>query len=434
MKILGIIAEYNPFHNGHAYLLDTARHIVCPDYCIAVMSGNFLQRGETALFDKYKRSLMAILGGLDAVYELPAYYACSSAEEFAAAAVITMKCLSVTHLAFGAECEDLSLLKKLAALTISENECFTNCLKERIAAGDTYALAYSYAICQCVTEPGVTDILSQPNNMLALCYLRAILRHCPDIEPVLIPRREAMYHDTRIQGSIASAGAIRNQLINQGISPEVMKTIPSSTGINLPQKNAKIQYLSNHDLSQLLTYSLLQHTVQQGELSDIYDISPELANRMTALSPAFSDFDTLVDALKTKQYTRTRICRSLIHLLLSMRQGIFSEAKKKGYIFYVRLLGFATACSPLIKYQKLHCPVPFIQKVSHAESTFVKSALDRSALYESVSNSSDCIELARQLFFADLYASNLYRLCWYHKYGEILPDDYQTNACIVIEE
>lgn len=416
MKILGIIAEYNPFHNGHAYLLTTARDIICPDYCIAVMSGNFLQRGEAALFDKYKRSQMAIMGGLDAVYELPAYYACSSAEEFAAAAVITMKYLSVTHLAFGAECENLPLLQKLASVTISENETFSNCLKERVAAGDTYALAYSYAICQCVTEPGVADILAQPNNMLALCYLRAILKYCPDMEPVLIPRREAMYHDTRVQGSVASAAAIRKHLIDQGISAEIMKTMPASTGIHLPGKNAKIQYLSNHDLSQPLTYSLLEHTVQQGELSEFYDISPELANRMADLSPAFSDFDTLADALKTKQYTRTRISRSLIHLLLSMKQDIFSEAKEKGYVFYVRLLGFAKACSPLIKYQKLHCPVPYIQKVSQAKNTLA------------------CTNVAKQLFLADLYASNMYRLCWYHKYGEILPDDYQTNACIVNEE
>lgn len=417
MKILGIIAEYNPFHNGHAYLLDAARYIVNPDYCIAVMSGDFLQRGEAALFDKYRRSKMAILGGLDAVYELPAYYACSSAEEFATAAVITMKYLSVTHLAFGAECGNLALLKKLASVTVTEDERFTCYLREHIAAGETYALAYSHALSQCVPEPGVTDILTQPNNMLALCYLRAILKYCPDMEPVLILRRKAMYHDAQIQGSIASADAIRQHIMLHGISPEITNTMPASTNIHLPGNAAGIQYLSNQDFIQPLTYSLLKHTAQQ--LHAIYDISKELANRMTGLSPAFSDFDTLIDALKTKQYTRTRISRSLIHLLLAMKQNIFLEAKEKGYIFYVRLLGFTKVSTPLIKYQKKHCVLPFIQKVSQAKTLF---------------DTETCAIIGSELFKTDLFASDMYRLCWYHKYGEILPGDYETNAYIVNEE
>lgn len=414
MKILGIVAEYNPFHNGHAYLLDAAKQRVHPDYSIAVMSGNFLQRGEVALFDKYKRSQMAILGGLDAVFELPVYYASSSGEEFATAAVITMKHLSVTHLAFGAECDDLALLKELAAITVSEDEAFKTYLRERISAGDTYAQAYSYAMCQCVTTPDIMDIISQPNNILALCYLRAILRHCPDIEAVLIPRREAMYHDTRIHGSIASASAIRKRLTEHGISDELKVTLPYTTNIHLPEKHSQIQYLTNQDLTQIFAYAILSH--DETQLSEIYDISIELANRMSGLSPVFSDYDTLVDALKTKQYTRTRISRSLIHLLLTMRQDTFLTAKEKGYIFYVRLLGFSKASSQLIKHQKMLCPVPFIQKVSEAEKSFDEGCNK---------------DLCRLLFQTDLHASDLYRLSWYHKYGDILPDDYRTNALII---
>lgn len=423
MKILGIIAEYNPYHNGHSYLLEAARHTVSPDYCIAVMSGNFLQRGEAALFDKYKRSELAILCGLDAVYELPAYYACSSAEEFAAAAVITMKDLSVTHLAFGVECDNLALLKRLAAATISEGSAFTAFLKERIAAGETYAAAYSYALCQCVAEPDISDILAQPNNMLALCYLRAILRYCPEIEPVLVHRKNAMYHDTELRGHIASAGAIRAQLLKQGITEDIIQTMPPAAGMRLPRRNRGLKYLSNQDFSQLLSYALLGSTPDG--LSGIYDISGELANRMAELSRAFSDFDTLTDTLKTRQYTRTRISRSLIHLLLSMKQDIFYNARHAGYIFYVRLLGFAKSCSPLIKYQKTHCPVPFIQKVSQAEAALDEALTAAPAPGDSTP--------AKQLFLADLHASDLYRLCWYHKYGEVLPDDYRTNAQIIEE-
>lgn len=432
MKILGIIAEYNPFHNGHAYQLAAAKKKVEPDYTIAVMSGNFLQRGEIALFDKYTRTKMAVLGGVDAVYELPAYYACSSAEEFATAAVLTMKQLSVTHLAFGAECNDLHILKQIASAAISENTDFTAFLKAGLAAGETYAKAYSSAVCRCMNFPEAQSLLAGPNNILAICYLKAIFKYCPNIQPVLIPRKDSAYHDTCITGAIASASAIRQSILqNDGKPEEIIRTVPDSTLNNIIVKNEHIMHLTNSDFATQLRYCLLNNDVTS--LSEIYDISRDLANRMKQNTPVFMSYEEIIDTIKTKKYTHTRITRALTHLLLNMQQDIFDMLKQHKYIFYVRLLGVSGHCTPLIKYQKTHCSVPWIQKVSTGEQALLKQSGSEN---KTTSPTDEALLQTRPnpgvlLFQADIYASNLYRLIWHEKYGVILPSDYETNALIL---
>lgn len=405
MKILGIVAEYNPFHNGHLYQLNEARKQIQPDHCIAVMSGSFLQRGEAALFDKYTRCRMALTGGLDAVYELPAYFACSSAEEFAAAAIITMKHLSVTHVAFGAECDDLHLLSALAKVTVTKEAALNKLLLEQLSYGATYACAYTRALCQCSHIPEAETVLNQPNNMLALCYLRAIFRYCPNMKPVLIQRTQAMYHDTDIHGSIASASAIRNVLLDNP-DADLSNIIPGSCVNLLPHK-----YLTNEDLTTFAGYALY-HAKNQ-DLSMIYDISNDLSNRIQKHNCLVYSYASLIQDLKTRQYTYTRISRSILHLLLDMRQDIFSDAKKNEYIYYVRLLGFRHTSSSLISFQKKNCMIPFIQKVSKAG---IQLSDTRTAL---------------TLFQADIQAHQLYRLAWFTKHHETLPSDYEQNAIIV---
>lgn len=438
MTILGIIAEYNPFHNGHLYQLTEAKKTVSPDYVVSIMSGNFLQRGEPALFDKYTRAKMALANGIDAVYELPAYYACASAAEFAKAAVLSCRQLSVTHLAFGAECTDLSLLQRIAETTKEEDAEFCTILRQGLAAGESYAKAYGAAVfakmngispekatphplCESgqVSPPDLIEkIMAEPNNILAVCYLRAIQNYAPDITPVLIPRTQADYHDKKLCGNIASASAIRLHLHENAPyrdTPEFQaleKVLPAATTKLFPVCENRLQFLEASDFDTMLRFQI-QNLLSKKDI-EIYDFPRELENRLYQKVDGFPGFSELTAHLKTKQYTHTRICRALTHLLLSMRQDIFKRSKATGYISYVRLLGFSKDAAPLIKYQRAGCFVPYIQKVS--EGYKILNADENSS--------------AALLFSADLHASDIYRLAWHEKYHVLLPSDYEKNSIV----
>ena len=245
--------------------------------------------------------------------------------------------------------------------------------------------------------------------MLALCYLRAILRFCPDMQPVLIPRTQAMYHDTGMHGAIASASAIRAALL-QDAAADISGVIPSPCVPLMPRQEHTVHYLTNDALTPFVSYGL--YHMHNLDLSAIYDISGDLANRIQKQTFLIRSYDSLIQTLKTRQYTYTRISRSILHLLLDMRQDIFCQAKEAGYALYVRLLGFRHEASPLIRFQKQHCGVPFIQKVSEAASMLQTD------------------QTASALFQADLHAHQLYRLAWFTKYQETLPSDYEQNAII----
>lgn len=418
MTILGIIAEYNPFHNGHLYQLAEAKKAVCPDYVVSMMSGNFLQRGEPALFDKYTRAQMALANGIDAVYELPVYYACASAEEFATAAVLSLRQLAVTHLAFGAECADLTLLQRIAEATRKEDAEFRTILKQGLAAGGSYAKAYAAAVSAKTGGIFPENIMAEPNNILAVCYLRAIQNYAPDITPVLIPRIHADYHEKKLGSSIASASAIRLHLHENAPYTdtlkfqELKKVLPAATARLFPVCENLLQFLEASDFDTMLRFQI-QSLLPERNI-EIYDFPRELENRLYQKVDGFPGFLELTAHLKTKHYTHTRICRALTHLLLSMRQDVFKRSKEAGYISYVRLLGFCKAAAPLIRHQRACCHVPYIQKVSEGYK-----------MLNSHENSSVGL-----LFSADLHASDIYRLAWHEKYHILLPSDYEKNSIV----
>lgn len=420
MTILGIIAEYNPFHNGHLYQLTEAKKMVSPDFVVSIMSGNFLQRGEPALFDKYTRTQMALANGIDAVYELPVYYACASAEEFAKAAVLSFRQLSVTHLAFGSECADLALLKNISEATSEEDAEFCAVLRQGLAAGDSYAKAYGAAVFAKTdgVSPEIKNILAEPNNILAVCYLRAIQNYAPDITPVLIPRTQADYHSKKLCGSIASASAIRLHLHENAPYRDtppfhaLEKVLPAATTKLLPVFENRLQFLDASDFDTMLRFQIQNRLAKKD--TEIYGFPKELENRLQQKVKDYPGFSELAARLKSKHYTHTRISRALIHLLLSMRQDIFKCAQAAGYASYVRLLGFSKAAAPLIKQQRADCLVPYIQKVS--EGYKILNAHENSS--------------AALLFSADLHASDIYRLAWHEKYHALLPSDYEKNSIV----
>ena len=353
--IAGIVAEYNPFHNGHQYQIKQARlrgaHAV-----IAVMSGHFLQRGEPALADKWQRAGWAVASGVDLVIELPFTVACRSADHFATGAVRLLASLGpVTHLVFGAE-SSYSLLEELTQ-TIRSHETQL-LLKEHLNTGLSYPAALQKAVEK--KAPLLVPALRQPNNILALSYLNALQTYASGIKPMTIARHESAYHDTTVSGSFASASAIRACLTQKGLTPKLQTVMPAATWLGLLNCAQEQRLLLTADtLSRLLLYRLRLDKID-GRLPILGE---GLENRLEKkLSNAFS-FDSLLDSLKSKRYPRTRLTRQLLHYLLSTPDTLLQRIDRDGPP-YARVLAFNDTGRRLLHRCRKQASVPLITRVA----------------------------------------------------------------------
>ena len=309
---IGIIAEYNPFHNGHAYQLKKIRKRHSNATIVAVMSGSFTQRGEAAILDKWTRAKLAIENGVDLVCELPYAFACRSAEHFARGGVQSLAALGIDALAFGAETNDLAMLQSVAHCM--DTESFQSALHDRIAAGASYASALSSELME---RRNIDDsILRAPNNILAIEYLRALARYASDVTPMLIERTGAAYHDTQLHEDTASASAIRNALrgkpdwnkLHLVMPPATFDALQNANPKNLPQQDLLLRPL----LARLLT-------MNAGELQRITGINEGLEHRLlercSSPLPSRNDskdsWEHLTQAIATSRYPKSRISRLL---------------------------------------------------------------------------------------------------------------------------
>ncbi len=374
MNILGIIAEYNPFHMGHAYQIETLKRECNADYVIVAMSGNFVQRGAPALLDKYTRTHMALINGADLVLELPALFASASAEYFAQGGVSLLHNTGVvTHLGFGAESSNLPLLQKTSDVLIQSPVTFQTQLQQELKNGISFPAARAKALENALTSMGHTnireiqDMLASPNNILAIEYLKALSKLESHILPSPILRKGHGYHDTSISTDFCSASAIRTYLrSNAGnLSDSLWK------GTALPDSVLKLfssyphSFLFEDDFSQLVHYKLLTETAHG--LTDYADCSPELANRMYHARHSFSSWAQFCTLLKTKNTTYTRISRLLLHLILNIRAQDYDRFTCPSPVPYLRVLGFQKASSSLLSYIKQSGTTPLITSVSDAE-------------------------------------------------------------------
>lgn len=223
--VLGIIAEYNPFHNGHLYHILKSKEITNDDYVVAVIGGNFTQRGEASLIDKWTKAEMAIANGVDLVVELPCLYSISSAENFADGAIKILNSLKIIdHLSFGAETNQINKLNIIANLLFNEPKEFKKLLSNELNTGISFPKAREKAICKYLNDNSYLSILHEPNNILAIEYLKALKKYKSKIEPILIKRKNAGYLNSDYTGTISSATAIRN-LIKNGKTNELKNTL-----------------------------------------------------------------------------------------------------------------------------------------------------------------------------------------------------------------
>jgi len=343
-KSVGIIAEYNPFHNGHLYHIEESRRIAGAEVVVCVMSGNFLQRGQMAIADKWERAEAAVRCGADLVVELPAVFACNSAPYFAEGAVEILENLDVDYISFGSESGNIDELNAIAR-EITENEEIENIIKDKVKEGVSYPRARREAAAELLGEEKA-QLLDTPNNILAIEYLKAMKK----AKPVTVCRKGPGYHDLESEETLASATAIRYLL-------EENKDISTL----LPKASAEIVSRSKRP-SQDVLFELICHkvfTTDAAELDTIEAGGEGLGNKVKSVIRTVSSVEELVDTLKSKRYTRTRINRFLMQMILEV------EASEM-YNNYVRVLAFNDKGSAYLKQVKKsgECILPIVTNIN----------------------------------------------------------------------
>lgn len=378
MQVNGIIAEYNPFHNGHKYQLDESLLRTGADFTIVVMSGNFVQRGAPALADKRLRAETALRCGADLVLELPVLYATASAEHFADGAAALLDRLGiVTHLCFGSECGDTAPLDRIARILLEEPPRYRAALKDCLRQGLSFPAARARALPLCDSRlERYRDILSSPNNILGVDYIRALAARKSGIIPVTIKRLGGGYHDGRLEEAhpgrggeghapFSSALAIREAL-RQGQPPSVAEShMPAEAGGLLRSYLAENRPLWPDDFSAVLYYKLLME--KENGFGKYLDVTDDLSNRIRNRLHEFNGFSGFCSLLKTKEMTYARISRCLLHILLGIEDGHMELGKSLDYAPYARVLGFRKASAPLLHAVKAHSAVPLVTKLADAE-------------------------------------------------------------------
>jgi len=383
MRTVGLIVEYNPFHNGHLYHLQQSRKISGADAVVAVMSGNFLQRGEPALMDKWTRARTALEAGCDLVIELPAAYATQAAEWFGFGAVSLLEATGVVDaFCFGTESGDIAPLKLAAQLVAQEPADFQEGLKQLLAAGNSYPAAYSAAIRDYLHSHGHASAadfpFDEPNHTLGLHYLIALERIKGTMEPLTIRREKAQYSQSTVTDEqIASATAIRKLLVEQK-QPELARSlVPESTYRLLTEQWADNLCPNKWDnFTPQLLHSILTRT--SSELAELHEITEGLEHRIGKLLPKLSSlsFEELLSALKTKRYTRTKLQRALLAILLGHRKADFSRDKLAAGVQYIRVLGFTDIGRQLLRSMRSTASLPVLLSAARTEEAYPYLELD----------------------------------------------------------
>ena len=410
MGVIGVIAEYNPFHHGHAWQLrELRRRFPSVDGIIVVMSGSITQRGTPAVLDKWTRAGHAVDGGADLVLELPFVFACRSAQDFARGGVsLLMQLGVVSHLAFGTEAADIAPLERAA------REIDTEKIQHWIAQGLSMGLSYAAALSSALAEQlGIEEsILRTPNNILGMEYLRALHAEDADITPLALPRKTAEHGETRLRSGITSASSIRTALgqdvppwehIAACVMPNVLGDLRSAHPHALP---------SQGELLRLLRYELL--TMTDTELRSIYGISEGIENRLMRALRMAETYEDLLTLVSTKRYPKSRIGRLVIHLLLRLQKAQTDEFDHAGCL-YIRPLVFNGRGKILLRRIKKISPLPIITRTAEVLSSDVRA------------RSPATLSLLQQMLSFDTRATELRTLTRTQQHGSAGGTDFLSS-------
>ncbi|WP_071459339.1 nucleotidyltransferase [Bacillus massilinigeriensis] len=378
MEAVGVIVEYNPFHNGHRFHLAEARKNTGADVVIAVMSGNFLQRGEPALCDKWTRAQMALLGGADIVFELPFHFAVQQADIFAKGAVSLLGAAQCKYLCFGSESGDTAAFGRTLEFLNSQKESYQKKIKSHVTNGVSYPKAAALAFQECHPNDGLVD-LSLPNNILGFQYMRAIEELGVDLIPYTITRKNAGYHDEHFSSdSIASATSIRKAIFSGGEGTDISPYIPEYSSRLLKEYQHLYGKLHTWELYwPFLQYRLIEST--DNELRSIYGMDEGLESRFRKYVLRSDSFSSFMTEVKTKRYTWTRLQRVCTHLLLnSLRDKVIQASRKADYL---RLLGFTKKGRTYLQHYKKNLGLPLFTKASSAKNGELDNDIKAARIY-----------------------------------------------------
>ena len=411
MKVTGIIMECNPFHEGHAYLLREARRLTGADYLVVAMSGDFVQRGEPAVFDKYIRAEQILHAGADLVLELPLYAACGSAEYFARGGIALLDRLGVvTDLCFGSESGDIGNLLLCAriladaegreglsfegaegreglsfegaegreGLSFEGADLYREYLQAGLKSGMPFPAARAAALEQAFVQvrtggqeenEGPLQYPTLPNDLLAVEYCRALCLLGSSIRPHAIPRISVPSATQRRQSLLQNreelfppAGGPRS-----GTGSDRIPDLPRTAVTQVP-----LFPIGPDDFSRQLMYAL---RMKEGELETYADVSEDLASRIRKSLMQYAGFNSFCDLVKTRNLTRTRISRCLVHILLQMKQERLDTLQSQGMALYVRPLAINRAAAPLLSAVSRKSSLPFLSRLSAAPGLLTPSAL-----------------------------------------------------------
>ena len=412
MKAVGLVTEYNPFHNGHLYHLNKAMELTGADISVAVMSGDFVQRGELAVLDKYTRASMALNSGVNLVVELPVNYAVSSAESFAAGALKVLDYIKADSIAFGSESGNIERLSKLAHILCDNEDTLYKEISKYTANGISYAAARQKVV-EKLTDKDTAAMLTSSNNILAVEYLKAIIKNNYAIKPYTVQRQGDAYNDTDIRSDYASATALRGNLKADNIS----KYIPVKAGLIL---SSNTNYIYPDDITEALFTRLLGILFASSYDKNVFienvmqypDVNKEIAGRLykSAMdmitrtvqqmseskdNGAFS-FGSLCEHIKTKEVPLSRIKRALVRITLGLDKKHMEKYANEPYI---RVLGFDKKGQEYLSYIRKTVEVPLITKTADY----------------------------KEMLLDDIHAANIYNMIAAGKYGVKELGDYVKN-------
>ena len=327
-KVLGIIAEYNPFHNGHLHHLQNSLKLTNADYTIAIITGNFTQRGSTSLIDKWSKAEIALKNGIDLVIELPLLYSISSAENFAEGAIKILSSLNVVdYLSFGAETDDIVTLNVIADTLYREPKEYKNILSHELSKGLSYPKARENALLMYLQDiRRFANVLSTPNNILGIEYLKALKKFKSPIMPVAIKRFDVGYNDTTYTENIASATAIRNIVKNNSL--DILKKVVPENSFSTILENIKIGHVLP-DLSTFekqIIYNLRSMSIE--EIANLPDVSEGLEYAIKNAANSCNSIVEFLSIIKSKRYTSTRLQRILLYSLLNITKKDMQISRK----------------------------------------------------------------------------------------------------------
>ena len=385
MRVVGLIAEYNPFHNGHQYHIEKAKEVANADYAIVVMSGNFVQRGGPAIVDKWQRTEMALNNGVDLVIELPTYYAVSSAEFFAKGAVSILNNLGVVNnLFFGSECGDVNKLTTIAKTLADEDSKLKYIIKENLAKGETFAKAREKALISYLNNEDLNEILTSSNNILVIEYIKSIIRMNSNIKPFTLKREGSNYNDKFLSNSFSSATSIR-ELLKQKASIESLKdSIPKESYEVLNNLyNNSYPFVFDEDMFKFIKYKLQTNCIN---FNNLYEIIEGLENKLLKEISSSNSYEEFILNIKSKRYTYSKISRILTHIYIGLDSDSFLNIDDTNNL-YARVLGFNKKGREILSLIKRNSSIPLITKIPRfSDNPLLKLDIQATAAYSILNN------------------------------------------------